>query len=167
MFCVLYICFICLLIACSFVLFALFFHVLCIFCAFPWTNAHKNFQKHMQTNRKQIANKNQTTKQRHNNIAKTNTHKKVVCEIWLCMCMFFAFGLLLFCIVLTCCIVYVLVFVFCGILLQFLCFLICTLLTSCHLCCLFHAFLLRFLVIISECGFAFILLAYESLRFQS
>ena len=50
---------------------------------------------------------------------------------------------------------------------MFFCFLICTLFDQLLFFLLFYAFLLHFLVILCECGFAFVLLFYESLRLIS
>ena len=73
------------------------------------------------------------------------------------LCVLFAFVLRF----LNCCFAFCLFFLG-GVSFCIFCFLYALFLTS----CLFHAFFLHFLVIISECGFAFFRFFYESLRFQ-
>ena len=84
-----------------------------------------------QTKRTNIAHK------MHNHGKKTQKNK-VVCEMWLCMCIFCAFCSLLFCVCLNCCFAFCLPFL--GSLCKFCAFLYALFLTSCFFLAFFMLF---------------------------
>ena len=73
------------------VLFAILLLFFGKFCAFPWENAKFAAKNMPEKHRTNIAHKTHKHREKHT--------KKVVCKIWLCMCILCAFWSLLFCVV--------------------------------------------------------------------